>query len=368
MGESNSLLMPEPVRVAHMGTGHTGTEALSGIIADPALELVGWYVSTPTKVGTDAGTYCGGAAIGIQASNVLASLIDLQPDCVFYASSIIGRESDAIAEVVQFLEAGIDVVSFAFLQMVYPPAAPTDMREAISAACHKGNSTFFASGSEPGVFTTTLPATLLSAAGRVSRYRELQVIPDIIAAYPVASVIRESMGFGQPMGTLPGRFSDGTISTWWEPNLHMVANKLGLEIEDVRFDIEFHPLAQEIDTELGVFAAGSIGAYWWKLTGIVNGRPFLSVEYVCQLTREVEVPDDWPRGAPDTGECAVVYSIEGDPALKVQVYMSNSAEGKNPSVSITAMHVVNAIPHVVAAPAGLCNALDLPHYTTRTVD
>ncbi len=273
MSASNSLLTPEPVHVAHMGTGHTGTEALSGIIAHPALELVGWYVSTPTKVGMDAGTYCGGPAIGIQASNVLASLIDLQPDCVFYASSIIGRESDAIAEVVQFLEAGIDVVSFAFLQMVYPPAAPTAMRKAISAACH-----------------------------------------------------------------------------------------------DVRFDIDFHPLAQEIDTELGVFAAGSIGAYWWKLTGIVNGRPFLSVEYVCQLTREVEVPDDWPRGAPDTGECAVVYSIEGDPALKVQVYMSNSAEGKNPSVSITAMHVVNAIPHVVAAPAGLCNALDLPHYTTRTVD
>ena len=35
------------IRVVHCGTGLTGREALRAIIEDPALELVGQYVSSP---------------------------------------------------------------------------------------------------------------------------------------------------------------------------------------------------------------------------------------------------------------------------------------------------------------------------------
>ncbi len=42
----------------HMGTGHTGIEGLKGSLADPALELVGWYVSSPEKEGLEAGGRC----------------------------------------------------------------------------------------------------------------------------------------------------------------------------------------------------------------------------------------------------------------------------------------------------------------------
>ena len=41
------------VRVAHVGTGHTGREALRGILARPDLELVSLWVSSPDKVGRD---------------------------------------------------------------------------------------------------------------------------------------------------------------------------------------------------------------------------------------------------------------------------------------------------------------------------
>ena len=357
-----------PIRVVHMGSGHTGIEGLKGILADPALELVGWYVSSPEKEGLDAGEFCSLPGVGIKATRSIDALLKLKPDCAYYGSSIIGREKEATAEVVCFLERGINVATFALLQMVYASAAPEEMRQAIEQACEKGDATFFASGSEPGVFTTTLPATLLSAAGRITRYREQQFIPDIIAAYPVVDVIRDSMGFGQPMATTPRRFADGTALEWWKPNLCMIADKLGVEIEDVTFTLKKHALDRDIDTELGLFKAGTMGAYWWELAAIINGKPALSIEYICQLTRECTVPVDWPQAAPDTRECAVVYRVEGVPELKMQVYMSNTPGEKNPSVRVTALHVVNAIPCVVAADKGIHNALELPYYTTRNID
>lgn len=42
-------------RVAHVGTGFTGTQTLRAVIEDPTLELVAAKVTTPNKVGADAG-------------------------------------------------------------------------------------------------------------------------------------------------------------------------------------------------------------------------------------------------------------------------------------------------------------------------
>lgn len=46
-------------RVVHVGTGMTGSVALRAIIDDPALDLVGVKVSSPGKIGADAGQLCG---------------------------------------------------------------------------------------------------------------------------------------------------------------------------------------------------------------------------------------------------------------------------------------------------------------------
>jgi hypothetical protein len=60
-----------PIRVVHCGSGLTGREALRAIIQDPALELVGQYVSTAGKVGKDAGELCGLQPTGVIATGDL---------------------------------------------------------------------------------------------------------------------------------------------------------------------------------------------------------------------------------------------------------------------------------------------------------
>ena len=92
------------IRVVHCGTGLTGREALRAIIEDPALELIGQYVSTPEKVGKDAGELCGLPPVGVQATGDLDELVEMrQLDCLCYASNAIGREAEAVEQMAQFL-------------------------------------------------------------------------------------------------------------------------------------------------------------------------------------------------------------------------------------------------------------------------
>ncbi len=124
-------------RVVHVGTGMTGSVALRAIIDDPALELIGLKVSSPTKVGTDAGALCGRRDVGIAATDDLAAVLDAKPDCIAYCATAVRREDEVIADIVGYLEAGINVVTISAIPMVYPKAAPANWREPIENAARK---------------------------------------------------------------------------------------------------------------------------------------------------------------------------------------------------------------------------------------
>ena len=153
-------------RVVHVGTGLTGKEALRAIIADPALELVGVKVSTPEKAGVDAGRLCGVTDVGVLATDNLDTVLALAPDCLVYCATAVRREAEAIADIVTYLEAGINVVTISTIPMVYPSAAPPEWRNAVDAAAARGNSTFYATGAEPGFISLNIPTALLRCGRR----------------------------------------------------------------------------------------------------------------------------------------------------------------------------------------------------------
>jgi hypothetical protein len=73
------------IRVAHRGTGATGSYAQRGILADPALELIAVHVTNPDKVGREAGELVGVEPVGLAATSDVEALLDLRPGCLFYA-------------------------------------------------------------------------------------------------------------------------------------------------------------------------------------------------------------------------------------------------------------------------------------------
>jgi len=354
------------IQVGHIGTGRTGREALRAILRDPRLELAALVVTSPEKAGRDAGELCGLPPVGVEATLDLDAVLDLGLDCFSYGGSVIGREAEACGEIARFLERGVDVVTFALASMVYPPMAPVELATPIASACEVGGSSFYASGMEPGWASFSVPYTLLAVAGEVDVYREEQHALDMATAYPIEEVVFGSMGFGQPDGTIPPRFVDGVCAKWWVPNLHVVADALGLVIESTEFRWETHPTPEGLDTALGPVAAGTIGATFWELEGITTEGARMYVDYVARVTRTAPVPDHWPQPSLGLHDGGITYRIDGRPSFKVDVQaVKRPGDDFGAPLAMTALHVINAIPAVTEAAAGHLTPLDLPLYTAH---
>ena len=348
-----------------MGTGLTGKEALRAIISDPGLELVGLHVSTPEKVGADAGSIVGEPETGVIATADVEEVLALSPDCVSYCATAVRRADGAIADIVQYLEAGINVVTISTIPLVYPSAAPEEWQQRVKSAAEKGNSTFYATGSEPGFISLNIPTALLSGAGTVDSYRMDEYAVDLDKSYPIWDVLHESMGFGKPDGHVPARIASGKVNHDWETVVRYIADILGFELESVELDWETLLAPSDLETAIGVIEEGTICAHRWQLAGVVDGKPAVAVQYFATVSA-TPWPERWPRPARE-GEGGMVFRIQGDPSMSLELYFEQSAGSRtNPGVTATAMAAVNAIPDVVhSAPGLLANPLSGPSIVSR---
>ncbi|WP_231986372.1 dihydrodipicolinate reductase [Mycobacterium sp. E2479] len=343
-------------RVAHIGTGLTGREALRATILDPALELVGVKVSTPGKIGSDAGGLCGLADVGVTATGDVAEIVGLKPDCVTYCATAVRREDDAVADIAVLLAAGINVVTISTIPLVYPPAAPPRWRTALDQAARKGNSTFYATGSEPGFISLNLPTALLSGVGRVDSYRMDEYALDLDKSYPIWDVLHESMGFGKPDGHVPARIASGKVNHDWETVVRYIAGVLGIDLDRVELDWETLLAPADLSTAIGVVPSGTICAHRWQLSGVVDDRKVVAVQYFATVS-STPWPDRWPKPSRQ-GQGGMVFRVQGDPSVSLELYLEQSEEGRvNPGITATAMAAVNAIPRVVDAAPGV---IELP--------
>jgi hypothetical protein len=344
------------LRTVVWSTGGVGSIAIDAIRVRPDLELVGVWVHSAEKVGKDAGELAGGEPMGVTATNDAAELIALQPDCVVYAASGPDRDAGAIPEYLMLLEAGINVVSTSSTSLVYPPAYYSpEWRDQMEQAAKSGDSSFYASGIFPGFGSDQL-ALLLSTQSK--KIRQLKVTEVALNDhYPVADVMMNGMGFGHPLDFEPSLKTPGFIEMAWRAPLHLIAEGLGVEIEEVRGTLNRRLTDRDIEVAFGTIKAGTCGAVSTRAAGVVNGRESIVVEHIIRMARDVA--PDWLASEYDA---AYHVDIVGDPDIHCAMNVG-AAEGHgagHAAMTATAMRVVNAIPYVVAAPAGLLSSLDLP--------
>ncbi len=347
-------------RVVQWGTGNVGRLALRAIVDHPELELVGVIVHSDEKHGRDAAELCGlDRPTGVLATTDVDEALDAAPDVVSYMATGDLRPKEAVDDLCRVLAAGIDVVSTAVVPLVYPPAADKRAVAKLEEACRAGDASCFTSGIDPGFANDLLPLVLSGFCSRIESVRVAEILN--YDTYDQPDVLFGMFGFGQPLDTVPLILAPGVLSMTWGPTVRMLAAELGVELDDLREVHERVPAPETFAIPSGTIDAGTTAALRFEVQGVVDGRPAIVLEHVTRLRDDLA--PEWP--APPSGG-GYRIDITGDPTWRCELGMVGAdGDHNHGGLLATAMRLLNAIPDVCAAPAGLLVPSDLPLITGR---
>lgn len=349
------------IRVAHVGTGNVGRLALSELVTNPAFELTAVCVSTPEKVGRDAGDLAGvGIETGIAAVNDLDAVLATAPECVVYCAMGDTRLPDAMADVMRILAAGSNVAGSSPGLLQYPWGVIPDKYIArVQRAAERGSSSIFITGVDPGFINDLLPFALVGTCQRIEQVRCMEIHD--YASYDGAEVMHY-MGFGRSLDEVPMLLQPGVLGIAWGTAIRQLAAGLGIEVDEITESYQREPAPEDFDIAVGPVAKGTQAVLQFEIRGMVDGQAAIVIEHITRLRPDLR--PDWPQPASGGGSYRI--EITGEPSYAVDIVPSSRNGDHNHAAIVGAAgRIVNAIPAVLAAPPGIRTTLDLPLITGK---
>jgi len=334
--------------VIQWATGTVGIHAVPAIVHHPDLELAGLWVHSDDKAGRDAGDLCGIDPVGVTATQDVEALLALDADCICYTAHSDVRPGEVVDDICRMLASGKNVVNTSFVALLYPEQA--GFHDQLQAACLEGGTSFFTSGIDPGYGNAGVTIGALGLCSEVRTVRMMEIVN--YATWDNPFTMFEIMGFGKASPAQSLLLSPGSTTMAWGPVVALVAKSMGLELDEITEAHEILLADEDVTIASGVVEAGTISGMRFEIKGVVAGEERVVVEHVTRL-RDGDAPH-WPQGE------GYRILVEGEPHVKVEVSVSSDLGDHNHAGCLaTAMHVVNAIPAVVAADPGVLTLLDL---------
>ena len=336
-------------RVVQWTTGNVGKSSVKAIAARPALELVGCYAWSPEKVGRDVGELCGIDPLGVAATDDIDALLELRPDCVIYNPMWL----DA-GELVRILSSGANVVATAAFITGHNLGAD---RDRITEACERGGSTMFGTGISPG-FAELLAIVSAGICDRVDKVTVNEAADTTFYDSPATEI---PVGFGKPIDHPDLQVMTAQGTAVFGEAVRMVADALGVELDDVRCEAEYAQTTTDLDLGSWAIGAGCVAgvAAGWK--GSLGDR--VVVELNVRWRKGQTLDPDWK-----IDQDGWVIRIDGRPTVTANISFLPPPDFQAETIGdfmelghiMTAMPPINAIPAVVAAAPGIATYNDLP--------
>lgn len=228
----------------------------------------------------------------------------------------------------------------------------------MESVARQGNASVFVTGVDPGFVTDLLPLALAGTCARVSQIRTMEIAD--YATYDGATVMFDVMGFGNEIGDLPFLYQPGVLSAAWGVAIRQLAAGLGVEIDEITDSVEQEPAPEDFDVAVGTIKKGTVAAVRFQIQGLVGSEPVIVVEHITRLRNDLR--PDWAQPAQEGGSYRV--EITGEPSYVMDICpTSRNGDHNYAAILAAAGRIVNAIPDVVAAEAGVRTTLDLPLVT-----
>jgi 2,4-diaminopentanoate dehydrogenase len=351
----------ERVRVIQWATGNTGQRSLREVIRDPSLELVGVLVYDAEKDGTDAGELCGESPTGITATLDRQAILNVDADCCLYMARASGTgasragltEDELVDDMVGLLERGINVVTTCTDLIARGAPLSEANRSRVVDACQRGHASVWASGSDPGFITETIPLALLSIQRQVDLI-EIDEFGDL-SRRPSPHMVMEQMGFGKSPSALDPERRKNHLLGAFQPALSVLAELARFDIDEWTSDGAVATAKEDLTIVSGVIKQGTLAAQRITVTGRSQGGD--RVRFNQYTFVALDVDPAWELQS--TGWRVRVH---GDAPIDMSMPFPVPLEGLADIVpAFNANGPVNAIPYVCAAAPGILTTRDLPH-------
>ena len=327
--------MKKKIRAIQYGVGPIGASIARLMREKQAIEICGAIDSDPAKAGRDLGEAVGApdAPWGVKISADAKDVLEQAADVVIHSTS--SSLPKVMDQLLACLEAESCVVSTCE-ELSYPYRKYPEEAAKLDAAAKDWGVALVGTGVNPGFVMDKLVITLAGVSQQIEHAKALRIVDASQRRLP----LQKKIGAGMSVEEFRKQVDAGVIKHVGLPeSVAMVADSLSLPVDEITETIEPVVAKGRVQTEFLTVEGGQAAGVHQVARGLAGGKELVYLE----LQMYVGASD--PR---DTVE------LTGRPNISLVI------PGGSHGDIATASVVVNSIPVILDAPAGLRTSRDLP--------
>ena len=327
--------MKKKIRVIQYGVGPIGASIVRLMRQKQSLEIVGAIDKDPAKAGRDLGEVVGApdAPWSVPIFPDAQSALEKPADVVVHSTS--SYLASVMDQLLECIAAGCCIVSTCE-ELAYPFRKHPELSRKLDSAAIEEGVALVGTGVNPGFVMDKLALTLSAVSQRIDWVSAVRIVDASKRRLP----LQKKIGAGMMLEEFRTQVAEGIIKHHGLPeSIAMVADGLGFTLDDISETIDPVIAEEAIQTEFLEVAAGQVAGVHQIARGSLAGKEKIFMELKMYV------------GARHPADSVV---LKGEPHLTLTI-----PGGTHGDVA-TAAVVVNAIPAILAANAGLRTSRDLP--------
>jgi len=327
----------DEVKVVLYGVGAVGSLIAKSLLEKKGVKIVGAIDVAKEKVGKDLGEVLGlNRKIGITvSSDVDAVLSKTKPNIAIHATS--SYLKDTYPQIASIVKHGVNVISTCE-ELSYPYYSEPKIAKELDKLAKKHDVTVLGTGINPGFLMDTLVITLTAACQKIEKIEAVRVMDAATRRLPFQKKIGAGLTPEEFKQKIEKREITGHVGL--EQSIAMIAAALAWELDEIRVDqVEPVIAKKHVKSEFIEVDAGKVAGLRQTARGIVKGKELIVLDFQAYIGAEEEYD---------------AITITGVPTIKQKI--QPCVHGDAGTVAI----IINSIPKVLKAPAGLLTMKDLP--------
>ena len=327
--------LKKKIRAVQYGVGPIGAAIVRLMWKKKSIEIIGAIDSDPAKAGRDLGDVVDApdAPWGVPITADAAAMLGESADVVIHSTSTL--LPSVMDQLMACLAAESCVVSTCE-ELAYPFRKYPELAAKLDAEAKTWGVALVGTGINPGFVMDKLLITLSTASQEIESARAIRIVDASKRRLP----LQKKVGAGMSVEEFRAEVAAGKIKHHGLPeSVAMVSDALGLGVDEIAETIEPVVARERVKTDFLEVAAGHAAGVHQIARGFAGRTEKIYMELQMFV------------GAQDPGD---TVEIIGNPNLTLTI------PGGTHGDIATASVVVNCIPAILDAPAGLRTSRDLP--------